>query len=233
MFIEVKIYNLSRLKGNFRKKSRMKAGLRMVRDKKYIGIMGLALVAAIVIIGYTKKDEYIVEADKEDVYVEDEYEKFLQEKVLPNMIMNNEIQGCELGKQDNQELVHEEIDLGQGIIELGDDEGFIENLDELHINLNKYAGREISFEGVIYKIEEAENPIYVIGRYFEEAHEEHSHENFFGLQGVYEGQWPAVDTWVKVEGMIGKAEFNGQELPAVIIENLTIMDTEGQRRVYN
>ena len=233
MFIEVKIYNLSRLKGNFRKKSRMKAGLRMVRDKKYIGIMGLALVAAIVIIGYTKKDEYIVEADKDDVYVEDEYEKFLQEKVLPNMIMNNEIQGCELGKQDNQELVHEEIDLGQGIIELGDDEGFIENLDELHINLNKYAGREISFEGVIYKIEEAENPIYVIGRYFEEAHEEHSHENFFGLQGVYEGQWPAVDTWVKVEGMIGKAEFNGQELPAVIIENLTIMDTEGQRRVYN
>lgn len=224
MFIEVKIYNLSRLKGNFRKKSRMKAGLRMLRDKKYIGIMGLALVAAIVIIGYTKKDEYIVEADKEDVYVEDEYEKFLQEKVLPNMIMNNEIQGCELGQQDNQELVHEEIDLGHGIIELGDDEGFIEKLDELHINLNKYAGREISFEGVIYKIEEAENPIYVIGRYFEEAHEEHSHENFFGLQGFYEGQWPEEDTWVKVKGVISKNNFNGEELPAIKVKELVVIN---------
>ncbi|MEG2018482.1 MAG: hypothetical protein RR128_08495, partial [Clostridium sp.] len=99
--------------------------------------------------------------------------------------------------------------------------------------LNKYVGREISYEGVIYKIEDDGNPIYVIGRYLEEAHEEHSHENFFGLQGIYDGQWPDVDTKVQVKGKIGRVEFNGQELPAVIIENLTIMDTEGQRQVYN
>lgn len=199
----------------------------MIKNKKYVGIIGLALVAAIVIFGYIKKDEYIVEANKEEVSAEDEYEKFLQEKVLPDMIRNNnEIQSCELGEQDNQELTHEKIDLGQGIIELGDDEEFVEKLDELHINLNEYVGREVSYEGVIYKIEDEENPIYIVGRYFEEAHGDHSHENFFGLQGLYEGQWPEEDTWVKVKGTVAKSNFNGEELPAIKIKELVVINKD-------
>lgn len=139
---------------------------------------------------------------------------------------NNEIQSCELGEQDNQELTHEKIDLGQGIIELGDDEEFVEKLDELHINLNEYVGREVSYEGVIYKIEDEENPIYIVGRYFEETHGDHSHENFFGLQGLYEGQWPEEDTWVKVKGTVAKSNFNGEELPAIKIKELVVINKD-------
>lgn len=190
-------------------------------NKKYIGIIGLALVSAIVIVGYTRKEEYIESVDKEETYIEDEYERFLQEKVLPDMIKNNEIQGCELGQQENDELTFEEVDLGDGVILLEEDK-FIATLDELHINLNKYVGREISYEGVVYKIDEEKNPIYIIGRYFDEAHGDHSHENFFGLQGSYDGQWPEEDTWVKVKGVVSKSNFNGEELPAIKVEELLV-----------
>lgn len=192
----------------------------MGSNKKYIGIMALALISALVIVGYTKNNGPIEKVDNEEVYIEDDYEKFLQEKVLPDMIKNNnEIQSCELDTYGNDELVAEEINLGDGVIELEED-NFIAALDELHINLNKYEGREISYEGFVYKVEDKGNPVYIIGRYFDEAHGDHSHENFFGLQGIYDGQWPEVDTWVKVKGVITKNEFNGEDLPVIKIEEI-------------
>lgn len=213
---------------NTKEEFNRKVGVGMGLNKKYIGIIGLALVSVIVIVivivivGYTRKDEYIEGVDKEEAYIEDDYEKFLQEKVLPDMIKNNnEIQSCELDIYGNDELVTEEIDLGDGVIELEED-NFIAALDELHINLNKYVGREISYEGVVYKIDDEKNPAYIVGRYFDESHEDHSHENFFGLQGIYDGQWPETDTWLQVKGIITKNEFNGENLPAIKIEELVV-----------
>ena len=226
MFIKVKIYNFNMFNEQYHKslntkeEFNRKVGFGMGLNKKYIGIIGLALVSVIVIVGYTRKDEYIEGVDKEEAYIEDDYEKFLQEKVLPDMIKNNnKIQSCELDTYGNDELVAEAIDLGDGVIELEED-NFIATLDELHINLNKYEGREISYEGVVYKIDDEKNPIYIVGRYFDEDHEDHSHENFFGLQGIYDGQWPEADTWIKVKGAITKSEFNGEDLPAIKIEEI-------------
>lgn len=193
-------------------------------NKRYILILG-AITIILFVVGYTKNSVAFKEVDNEE-YVEDEYEKFLQEKVLPDMIKNNNaIQGGELGQQQDEGLSNEGIEIGEGTIHLEDDK-FLEKLDKLHMNLNEYIGREISFEGVVYKLEEKEGPRYVIGKYFEESHGEHSHENFFGLQCSYQGQWPDEDTVVKVEGKLGKNSFNGQELPMVIVENLTIMNAD-------
>lgn len=211
---------------NTKEEFNRKVGFGMGLNKKYIGIIGLVLVSVIVIVGYTRKDEYIEGVDKEEAYIEDDYEKFLQEKVLPDMIKNNnEIQSCELDTYGNDELVTEEIDLGDGVIEFEED-NFIAVLDELHINLNIYEGREISYEGFVYKIDDEKNPIYIVGRYFDEAHGDHSHENFFGLQGIYDGQWPEVDTKVKVKGVITKNEFNGEDLPAIKIEEIITKSKE-------
>lgn len=195
-------------------------------NKKYLGIVSLTLVATCVIGVYVIKDNFTHEVNDKEEYIEDDYEKFLQEKVLPDMIKNNnedKNQSCELNQQG--EAVTEVIDLGNGVIELQEN-NFMAKLDELHMNLDKYIGREISYEGVIYKIEDEGNPVYIVGRYIDEAHGDHSHENFFGIQGIYDGQWPEVNTWVQVKGIVTKSEFHDEELPAIKLEEVITKSKE-------
>lgn len=205
-------------------------------NKKIIGIIGLAFIAAVSIVIYEGKDKKLEQDNSKDSYYDenyddDPYEKFLQEKVLPNMIKNNKSEVCELPQEDT-ELFNKDIDLGEGVIVL-DNDGFIAKVNELYVNLDKYVGRAITYEGLVYKVEDEHKPVYIIGRYYEESHEDHSHENIIGLQGTYEGQWPSVDTWVQVKGIIEKGIFNDQEVPVVKIEEITVMPQEGQRKVYN
>lgn len=202
---------------------------------KYVGIIGATLLAGLVIaISIKKEDKFIVESNeegyvesvREDNYEESNYDKFLQNKVQEKLeLVNNTA-------NEVYEPATASIDLGSGIIIL-DDKNYIRKLNELNRDIDKYIGREISYEGFVHRVlnEQGEEG-YVVARYYEQEHNKIFHTTIMGLNAVYEGSWPEADTWVQVDGIVGKSMFNDQELPSIIIENLIIKD-EGQRRVFN
>lgn len=203
------------------------------KQYKYVGIIGATLLAGLVIaISIKKEDKFIAESNEEgyvesvtkDNYEESDYDKFLQNKVQEKLEFGNNTA--------NEVYEPASIDLGSGFIIL-DDKNYITKLNELNRNIDKYIGREISYEGFVHRVlnEQGEEG-YVVARYYEQEHNKIFHTTIMGLNAVYEGSWPEVDTWVQVDGIVGKSMFNGQELPSIIIENL-IIKAEGQRRVFN
>lgn len=205
----------------------------MKKQHKYFVII-VTIIVVMLAVDIIKKENKIIQVSNEKTHVnnevqdnneESEYDRFIQSKFNEKIILE--------GDNENESYMQNSIDLGAGVIVL-ENNNYITKLNEINRSIDNYVGRKISYEGFVYKIVNEQNEeSYVVARYYEQEHNRIFHTTVMGLKGGYNGQWPAVDTWVKVEGMIGKAEFNGQELPAVIIENLTVMDTEGQRRVYN
>lgn len=202
----------------------------MAYNKKNVTIIGLGLIVVLSIaIHEWRQGRIEVNNNKDnyygDTYEDDPYEKFLQEEVLPNMIKNNKVEGCTLPSQD-EEVTKEPINLGEGTIVLEDDD-FIDKIDEIYINLDKYIGRDIIFEGLVFETNQGESKRYIVGRYYEEAHDDHSHENIIGIDIVFHGQELKANSWVKVNGTIEKEEFNGQEIPIIKVKEVIVKSEEG------
>lgn len=113
------------------------------------------------------------------------------------------------------------------------DEDFMVKMDELFTNFHKYIGREVSYEGFIYKLEDVEEDIFVVGRYYDISHGTHSHETVIGFEGLYDGIWPEVNTWVQVKGIIEERVLDGEVLPALRITEITEKAERGQEKVYD
>lgn len=202
------------------------------KQYKYVGIISIGLMTSLVIITVMKKadknhrennEEVYVESFSKDHYEESEYDKFLQEKVQEKL---------ENGNNSNESYEPIGIDLGSGTIVL-DDENYITKLNELNRNIDKYVGRKISYEGFVHRVfNEKGEEGYVVARYYEQEHNKIFHTTIMGLNAMYDGSWPEGDTWVQVDGIVGKGMFNHQEVPSIIVENL-IIKAEGQRRVFN
>ncbi len=151
-----------------------------------------------------------VNNEVQDNNEESEYDRFIQSKFNEKMILE--------GDNKNESYMQNSIDLGAGVIVL-ENNNYITKLNEINRSIDNYVGRKISYEGFVYKILNEQNEeSYVVARYYEQEHNRIFHTTVMGLKRVYNGQWPAVDTWVKVEGMIRKAEFNGQELPLLVLK---------------
>lgn len=123
-------------------------------------------------------------------------------------------------------------EMADGEIALND-EDFMGKMDELFTNFHKYIGREVSYEGFVYKLEDVEEDIFVVGRYYDISHGAHSHETVIGFEGLYDGVWPEVNTWVQVKGIIEERVLDGEVLPALRINQITEKAERGQEKVYD
>jgi len=115
------------------------------------------------------------------------------------------------------------------IVEI-DDESFIQQMEEIHANLDEYEGKTVSYEGFVAKVGE-EGKEYTVVRNYDSPHEDHTHAIYVGLYSIYEGEWPAEDAWVRVTGKIREKNMDGQVYPAIEVEELKIMDVRGQEKV--
>lgn len=119
------------------------------------------------------------------------------------------------------------------IIAIGD-EDFIEEMDRIYIEASSYEGRRMTYEGFVAEIgENEEGAQYTVARFFDIDHEDHNHTILVGMNSIYEGKWPAVDTWVRVEGTIELQDVGGEPYPILRVETLETLPTRGQEKVKN
>lgn len=116
------------------------------------------------------------------------------------------------------------------IVKISDD-SFVQQLEDIHANVDEYEGKTVSYEGFVAVVGE-DGTEYTVVRDYDTPHEDHTHPIFVGLYSSYEGEWPAEDTWVEVTGKIKKESMNGQTYPLVEIEELKVMDVRGEDKVY-
>lgn len=116
-------------------------------------------------------------------------------------------------------------------IAIGDDY-FIENMDKIFIDLDEYEGKTLTYEGFIATVGEEEEG-YAVVRNYELDHGDHSHTIHVGMDVLYDGTWPELDSWVKVTGIITRQNAGGEDYPALQVEEMIVMPERGQETVVN
>ncbi|MBE6024538.1 MAG: hypothetical protein E7231_15395 [Cellulosilyticum sp.] len=111
-------------------------------------------------------------------------------------------------------------------------EGFVENMDKLFTDLDKYEGKTVSYEGLLIEIDEATHQHAVV-RLYEVNHEDHSHSIYVGLNVNYDGEWPLLDSWVQVRGTIERSNDGGEDYPTLKVDEITVLPEQGQLAVTN
>ena len=98
------------------------------------------------------------------------------------------------------------------------DNFFIEQTNDIYLNLKDYIGKTIKMEGLIYTyLNEDGNTGYAVVRNSPGCC---GNDGLAGLDIKYNGEYPEEDTWVTIEGKIEKQEIHGESIPII---NLTSM----------
>ena len=102
---------------------------------------------------------------------------------------------------------------------------FLAQIDDIYMNIDKYEGKIIQYNGFIYNIPESEN--FVVAReYFCCGYD----ASIVGFETISDKKF-AKDTWVTVTGKIVKSDK--YEYVSPIIEVIDIQETTpGERYVY-
>lgn len=110
------------------------------------------------------------------------------------------------------------------------DNYFIEQTNDIFINLEDYVGRTVTFEGLIYSYEDEKgDTLYAVVRNTPGCC---GNDGLAGLDIRYDKDYPKQDTWVEVTGVIEAETVNGTEIPAVKLSSMTKKE-EGTTFVTN
>lgn len=115
------------------------------------------------------------------------------------------------------------------IIEITDN-FFIEQTTDIYLNLEDYLGKTIKIQGLIYTYQNNNGDIcYAVVRNTPGCC---GTDGLAGIDIRYDGEYPEENTWVKVEGVMGKDWALGETVPAIQV--VSIEETEkGQTFVTN
>ena len=111
-------------------------------------------------------------------------------------------------------------------------DNFVTDMDKIYTNLDQYVGMTLQYEGMVKEMDPGR---YTVIRLYDMGHDDHSHEIYVGLDIIYEGEWPADGTWVRVVGTIdaGEPTSDTEEVfPVLNVTELTEI-TAGQAKVSN
>ena len=134
-------------------------------------------------------------------------------------------------KEDTSQAV-DEIEIGESADIHIETKGFVENMDKIFTDLEEYEGKTLSYEGVLIKTEESGDQ-YAVVRTHEVSHGDHTHSIYVGLETAYDGEWPEVNSWVKVSGTIQKANTGGEDYPVLQINEIEVMPEVGDLNVID
>ena len=104
------------------------------------------------------------------------------------------------------------------VIEITDNY-FIEQTNDIYINLEDYVGKTVKLEGLIYSYEDENGDIlYAVVRNTPGCC---GNDGLAGLDIRYDKDYPKKDTWVEVVGVVESETVNGSELPALKVSSMT------------
>lgn len=102
------------------------------------------------------------------------------------------------------------------------DNFFIEQTNDLYLNLNDYIGKTIKIEGLVYSYEGSNGDIcYAVIRNTPGCC---GSDGLAGLDIRYDEDYPAENTWVEVIGVVGTDEMFGNKIPAIQVASMTIKE---------
>ena len=102
------------------------------------------------------------------------------------------------------------------------DNFFIEQTNDLYLNLNDYIGKTIKIEGLIYSYEDSNGDIcYAVVRNTPGCC---GNDGLAGLDIRYDEDYPEEDTWVEVIGVVGTDTMYGSKIPAIQVSSMTIKE---------
>ena len=102
------------------------------------------------------------------------------------------------------------------------DNFFIEQTNDLYINLNNYMGKTIKIEGLIYSYEDSNGDIcYAVVRNTPGCC---GSDGLAGLDIRYDEDYPEEDTWVEVIGVVGTDTMYGSKIPAIQVSSMKIKE---------
>ena len=98
------------------------------------------------------------------------------------------------------------------------DNFFIEQTNDIFLNLKDYVGKTVRMEGLIYTyIDEDENTGYAVVRNSPGCC---GNDGLAGLDIKYDGEYPEENTWVQIEGVIEKQKIHAETIPIVKITSM-------------
>lgn len=110
------------------------------------------------------------------------------------------------------------------------DNFFIEQTNDIYLNINDYIGKTIKIEGLIYPyIDDDENIYYAVVRNTPGCC---GNDGLAGVDIRYNGDYPKEDTWVEVIGTLGIDIVYGNEIPAIQVSKMNIKE-KGKTFVNN
>lgn len=102
------------------------------------------------------------------------------------------------------------------------DNYFIEQTNDLYLNLNDYVGKTIKIEGLIYSYQDSNGDIcYAVIRNTPGCC---GSDGLAGLDIRYDEDYPEEDTWVEVIGVVSTDTMFGSKIPAIHVSSLTIKE---------
>ena len=110
------------------------------------------------------------------------------------------------------------------------DNYFIEQTNDVYYNLDDYMGKTIKIEGLIYTYNDHNKDIcYAVVRNTPGCC---GNDGLAGLDIRYNGEYPEVNTWVEIIGVIGSDVVDSQTIPAIQVTSMTTKE-EGTTFVTN
>ncbi|MBQ3414379.1 MAG: hypothetical protein IJH39_03350 [Clostridia bacterium] len=124
---------------------------------------------------------------------------------------NKNAKSIATSKETSQSKTSEEI------IEITDNY-FIEQTNDVYINLKEYLGKTVKLQGLIYTYDDKNgNTYYAVVRNTPGCC---GNDGLAGIDIKYNGNYPAVDTWVEVEGVIESYKVNNYDTPVLNIKSI-------------
>jgi len=107
----------------------------------------------------------------------------------------------------------------EDIVEITDNY-FIQQTNDVYINLDDYIGKTIKMEGLIYSYNDASsgNVCYAVVRNGPGCC---GNDGIVGLDIRYDGDYPNANTWVEVIGVMGTDTVQGRKIPAIQVVSMT------------
>ena len=108
------------------------------------------------------------------------------------------------------------------IIEITDNY-FIEQTNDVYLNLKDYLGKTIKMQGLVYTYDDGRgNTYYAVVRNTPGCC---GNDGLAGIDIKYDGEYPEVNTWVKVEGKVESYKVYNMDTPVLKITSIEETDT--------
>ena len=102
------------------------------------------------------------------------------------------------------------------------DNFFIEQTNDMYLNLSDYIGKTIKIEGLIYYYEDENGDIcYAVVRNTPGCC---GNDGLAGVDIRYDEDYPAENTWVEVIGVVGIDTTYGTKIPAIQVASMQIKE---------